>query len=141
MPSVVENHSLHSELSSELALFRHSLVGYVLMKLVPGRIERLESGFRSLNGLQSLFFHHPLDAVLNGLSPKHVTPIEHNLGLIMTQRSLGFPEETQLRTDVAALLHHAESGLHPSETLAARDCQAVCVVVVEILIERHPVGE
>ena len=55
----------------------------------------------------------------------------------MTHRSLGFPEETQLRTDVAALLHHAESGLHPSETLAARDCQAVCVVVVEILIERH----
>ena len=35
-----------------------------------------DSSEAAWDDMQSLFFHHPLDAVLNGLSPKHVTPVE-----------------------------------------------------------------
>ena len=52
-----------------------------------------------------------------------------------------FPEETQLGTDCATFFHYAEYGIYLTEHLRAGNCQAILVVVIEILIKRHPVGE
>ena len=59
----------------------------------------------------------------------------------MRQRGFRFIEILQFRTDFTTFLKHSQLGIHPAQSLAASNCQAIVFIVIKVAVQGHTIGK